>query len=391
MPDAVATVARTREAVEALRPVWSAMAIADIDSDIDYFLAVAGNAEQVISPFVVHIRRTGAPDLLIAARLENLPVRLRLAYWTFASMTVRAIVVTFGGVLGARNRDDEILAATQLQRLLDEGAADLVLMRNVDPKGTLHAAVASIAGWMRRSRAQAVDRVWAASLPDTLDTFLADRSAKSRSSFRREDRLLRAELGDSLKLRLFRHAGEFDELCRDMAVVSARTYQGGLGAGFSNTPMERALVALGLGNDSYRCWMLYDGARPIAFWAGAGYRGVFYPTTPGFDPDYGRLSVGRFTMFRMIEDLCADPSIVRIAFGRGDAQYKTEYAAPAGQAADVWLAAARPRPLLAVGALSLTALINDRGRRWAGGFDSGQRLKALWRRQIARRSRDRTA
>lgn len=388
MPEAIVTVARSREAVEALRDVWSAMTITDIDSDIDYFLAVADNAEQVVSPFVVRIRRVGAPDVLVAARLENLPVRLRLAYWTFARVTVRAIVVAFGGVLGARDRDDESLAVSRLQRLLDAGAADLILMRNVDPDGALYAAVAGAAGGMRLARAQPAERVWETILPDTLEAFLAERSAKSRSSFRREEKLLRAELGDRLKLRLFRHAGEIDALCRDMAAVSARTYQAGLGAGFGDTPMERALVALGLGNGSYRCWMLYDGERPVAFWAGMGYRGVFYPATPGFDPDYSRLSVGRFTMFRMIEDLCADPSIARIAFGRGDAQYKSEYATPAGLAADVWLAAPRLWPVLVTGALSLTARLNDACRRWAGGAGPAARLKVLWRRRLARRARN---
>ena len=391
MADALVTIADSRAAVEALRPVWEAAPAADIDSDIDYFLAVAENAEQVVSPHVVRIRRAGLPDILVVARLENLPVRLQLAYWTFARVRLRAIVVTFGGVIGTRGAEDEALVMRELRRLLDAGAADLLLMRNVDPRGTLHDAARRIAAGIRRAHAQPVDHLWAMSLPATLDALLAGRSAKSRSSFRREDRLLREEFGNRLTLRRFQRPDELDELCRDMERVSARTYQAGLGAGFANSPMERALVSLGLAKGRYRCWMLYAGERPIAFWAGAAHGGTFFPGTPGFDPDHARHSIGRYTMFRMIEDLCADPAVSRIDFGRGDAQYKTEYAAVTRQATDVWLAARRPWPVAVVGLLSLAGLANRHGRRWSESLDLSRRLKALWRRRLAGRSQNRAA
>lgn len=386
MPEPSVTIARTREAVEALREVWAASKIADIDCDIDYFLAVAGSAEQVIGPYVVHISRPDAPDILVAARLENLPVRLGLAYWNTTRVRMRAIVVAFDGILGARGPDDEAIAIATLRGLIDGGAADLLLMRNVDPHSTLHEAATNGVNALRLALAQPVDRLWAASLPGTFDAFLSTRSAKSRSSFRREDRLLNEEFGELLRLRRFERPGELEELCRDMERVAARTYQAGLGAGFANSPMERALVSLGLDKGVYRCWMLYVGERPVAFWAGMSQGSTFYPTTPGFDPDFTKHSIGRYTMFRMIEDLCADERISRISLGRGDAKYKTEYAAVTRMATDVWLAARRPLPMMLVGALSLTATINRHGRRVAENLKWSGHLKSSWRRRLAAKS-----
>lgn len=387
MHDPIVTVAKTPEAVEALREVWNGIDVVNLDADIDYFLTVAGNADQVISPYVVHIQRSDLPDILVVARLENLPVRYKLAYWTFFRVTLKAIVVTFDGVLGARDPDDQAVAMATLRRLMDDGAADLILMRNVDVGGGLHAAAVGPVSGIRLARALPVDRLWETQLTGTLDAFLLERrSAKSRSSFRREDRLLHEEFGDRLKLRRFQRADEMEELCRDMEFLSTRTYQHGLGAGFSNSGMQRALVSLGLRAGNYRCWMLYVDDRPIAFWAGTAHGQSFFPSTPGFDPDYSRHSIGRYTMFRMFEDLCADEAITRIDFGRGDAQYKMEYAQVRAEATDVWIAARRLRPILAVNALSIAALANGRGRRWVENLHFGRRLKTLWRRRLAKRA-----
>jgi len=382
MADASVTIANTPEAVEALREVWSGLAVKDIDSELDYFLTVAANAKQVLSPYVVHVRRGAQPDLLVVARLENLPVPLKVAYWNLGSARLKAIVVTFKGVLGTCGRDDEALVMTELHRLLDQGAADVLLMRNVDIPGSLHAAVVGSVAGLRLARAQPVDRLWTIPLPASLDMFLADRSAKSRRSFRKEDRVLHEKFGDRLRLRRFRRPEEIDELCRDMERVSARTYQRGLGAGFSNSQMDRALIAHGLAKGSYRCWMLYAQERPVAFWAGFAHGCTFFAVTPGFDPDYAKLSIGRYTMFRMIEDLCEDPSISQVDFGRGDAQYKEEYATVSGQATDVWLAARRVWPILVINALSVSSMVNRQGKSWIVRFNATHRIRTILRRRL---------
>jgi CelD/BcsL family acetyltransferase involved in cellulose biosynthesis len=361
------------------------MDVEDIDSDLDYFLAVATNLRHVISPYVVHIQRPSLPDLLVVARLENLPVRIRLAYRTVASITLRAIVVTFDGVLGARGPEDEKLAMASLRELMEGGAAELILMRNVDPLSSLHAAATRPVARLRLARNLPPDRLWEAEIPQSMDAFLAGRSSKSRSSFRREDRLLQKEFGETLKVRRFRSIDEMDELCRDMEAVSSLTYQHGLGAGFTNSPMQRALISLGMEKGRYCCWMLYAEGRPVAFWSGTAHNGTFFVNTPGFDPALARHSVGRYTMFRMIEDLCADPTISRMDLGRGDAQYKAEYGKVRGDATDIWVAARHLRPIMAVNALSLAGAANSRARRWIINLQVDRRIRTLWRRRLANR------
>lgn len=383
------SIATTREAVEALSGLWRQLAVPDIDAELDYFLAVAENAPQVVSPYVIRISHDDGPDMLVVARLENLPMRLRLGYWNLGGPVMRAIVVSFDGVLGARSREDELLAMQELRRLLDLGEADLLLMRNVGRQAGLAAAARQGVGKLRLAHGQPVERRWMAHLPGSLEAFLSSRSAKSRSSYRREDRLLHAAFAERLRMHRFRLPEELDELCRDMERVSALTYQHALGAGFTAGDMGRALVSLGLRKGTYRCWMLYLDDRPISFWAGMAHGDTFYPTTPGFDPRYGEFSVGRYTMFRMVEDLCLEPGLARIDFGRGDAQYKTEYAIVSNEVSDVWVAARRSRPILVVSALSILAFVNRQGRRIAENRNWSVRMKSFWRRRLVSRAEER--
>ncbi len=377
------TIATTLEEVEALRDVWKSLPVDDIDSDIDYYMTVVRHADQVIRPHVVHIRQDGGADLLAVARLENLPVPFRFGYRRLGSTTLRAIVVTFGGILGARNKYEEEVVLRHLMKDLDKGVADLILMRNVDVDSTLYATALAATGWARRAHAQPVSRRWMAVIPDSMERFLETRSAKTRGNLRRHDNQLRTEYAGRLELRHLDHPEDATELFRDMEAVAAKTYQRGLGVGFSGTPMQCALVKLGLDRGWYRTWMLYIDDRPVAFWSGFGYGGTFQIGTPGFDPDMSKLSIGRFTMLRMLEDLCADPAISELDFGHGEAEYKSSFGRAVRSESEVMLAASRPWPTLVMLAVSSLSFANNLVRRLVENSEWGRRLKAGWRRRMA--------
>lgn len=382
-PAASITVATTLDEVEKLRGVWTAMPVTDIDSDIDYFLTVVKHAEQVVGPHVLHIRRDDQPDLMAVARLENFPVTFRLGYRVLARIRLRAVVVTFSGILGARSRADEELVLHHLCQSLHEGRAELLLMRNVDVDSTLHTAAMATAPWICRAHGLPVTRRWMASIPDTLDAFLGDRSAKTRSTLRRQDRQLREQFGDRMRLRRFGHHKDMDELCRDMDEVASRSYQRGLGVGFSGGPMQLALVDLCLRHGWHHTWMLYLDARPVAFWTGTAYAGTYAIGTPGFDPEHARDSVGRFTMFRMIEDLCADPGISLLDYGQGEAEYKSAFGRSMRRESDVLLAARRPKAVLVLLAQSASSALNNMGRRLIERSAWARKLKVAWRRRAS--------
>jgi len=372
-------VARTVEEVEGLRGEWEAAGVSDIDSDIDYFLTVVKNAPGVVRPHVVLIRRPGRPSLLAVARLELLGVPLAVGYRTVARPQVRAVVVSFGGLVGVAGAGDEQLLAGELRRALDSGEADLLLVRKADVGGTVRDAVAGGVSWARRSHAQPVTRRWVAPVPDSFEVFLTHRRGRTRQKLRRYARVLERSYGEGLRVRRFEQPAEMAELCRDLEAVAARTYQRGLGAAYSGSPLDLGLIELGLRRGWYRAWMLYLNGKPVAFWTGTAYAGTFTTGTPGYDPQHTKDRVGTYTMLKMVEDLCAAADVRWLNFGPGDAEYKAAYGTPERAEADIFVVRRGLRPVtvsLTAGALSQ---VNSWGRQLTQDTGWGRRLKRAWR------------
>lgn len=372
-------VARSVEEVEQLRPVWASLPVRDIDSDIDYYLTVVRTSHRSIGPYVIHLQGEQRRDIIVVARLENWVLPIRLGYFALRSITCRTLVVSFDGFLGARTRKDFDLAAAALRRSLDAADADMVFIGHVPTEGELARAGETVVPWVRRKHGHTVTRRWTTDLPATFEELLGRRSAKTRQSLRHADKQMRKRFGGRLRLRRFDRSDEFEELCSDMTAVAERSYQARLGVSFSGSPMQTALLRLGLEKGWHRTWMVYIDDRPTAFWTGIGYAGSFFVGTPGFDPDYARYSIGRFTMLRMLEDLCADPTIERVDYGQGEAEYKAAFGRAEHWEKDLVISSARLRPLALLTALSLITLLDNAIKRAA--------LRLNWHRQIKTRLR----
>jgi len=379
------TIARTVEAVEALRDVLESAPVDRIDADVDYFLAVVGHRDEVVRPHVVVLSRPGRPDAIAVARLEELPLEARFGYRVVARPRVRCLHVVAGGLIGVD--DDE--TAERLLRVLDaalrDGEADVLHLSSVPLGGLVEATAGRVVPRWRRDPVPEETARWTADIPDSLDGFLAARSKNTRENVRRYGRrFLRDFEEDRLSVRVFGDdAGELDALCADLEAVAALTYQRGLGVGFADDKLQRALMRLGMQRGTYRAWVLYIDGRPVAFWDGQSYRGTFGIGSPGFDPAFSEQRIGTWLQMRMIEDLCADPDITTLDYGAGDAQYKRSFADHRIEQTDTLLFAPRPRAMRANAVRGGVAAASRVGKRVLGDSDMGQRLKRAWRRRAA--------
>lgn len=373
-------VARTIEAVEALRPVWASLNVPNIDADIDYFLTVVKELPSAVRPHVIHIRADDR-DMLMVARIEDMHLPLKLGYSTLAQVRLRGLILSFDGILGARGRADEALAFAKLRDALACGDADLLIARNLDLAGDRLAAAISVNHWLLRGHGQVPSHRWVIDVSESLEAFLARRTASTRKKLRREERELFKHFEGDVELRCFRDPDDLDEACRDMTAVAAVTYQHKLGAAFSGVALDRALLQLGLKMGWSRVWMLYCAGRPVAFWPGTAYAQVFAVGTPGFDPVYSDYAVGRFSMIRMIGDLSRDSSVKMMDFGQGEAEYKSRFGQALRLERDMMVAAPRPWPVVVLWIHSLFTLANEGARQMAHSFKWIGHLKTAWRRR----------
>jgi CelD/BcsL family acetyltransferase involved in cellulose biosynthesis len=153
---------------------------------------------------------------------------------------------------------------------------------------------------------------------------VASLGKRTRSKLRGLERRFRDEIS-AVSTRRFDRVADVDEAMVEMERVAAQTWQRQLGGGFHPTAAERALYDLAASRDAFRAWVLYDGARPIAFLNGLIHDGVFAGRFMGYHPAYARLGPGVYLFSQLIGELCDDARIQHYDLGPGDSDFKRRF------------------------------------------------------------------
>jgi CelD/BcsL family acetyltransferase involved in cellulose biosynthesis len=336
-------VARTLEDVETLRPAWERLAGEHINSDVDFFLAHARHAPQVIRPHVVLLEEAGEPTGLAVARLESARSPTRLGYAMVFNPHVRSLTVVYGGLLSQDSNVGRLIDA--VKGSLAPGEADVVRIRMLRLGSRAYDVARGDAPFLRREHFRKPVTHWRSTVPGSFDEFLAARSKERRRHVRRYARRLEESCGGEVEVRRLHSRGELDRLFADTFEVYQRTYQATLGVGFSRGELNRRLTETCMDRGWFRGYVLYLHGKPVAFWHGNIYAGVFWSVATGFDPAYGDTRPGTYLLMRLIEDLCGDESVRTIDFGFGDAEYKSHFGDESWLEEDVAVFEPRPKPV----------------------------------------------
>jgi CelD/BcsL family acetyltransferase involved in cellulose biosynthesis len=316
-------VARTLEDVEKLRPAWEKLKGGHINSDIDFFLTHVRHAPQVIRPHVVLLEEDGEPTGVAIARLESARSPTRLGYAMVFNPHVRSLTVVYGGLLAQDANVGKLVDA--VRGTVAPGEADVVRIRMLRLGSRAHEVAGEDVPFLRREHFRKPVTHWRSTVPGSLEEFLAARSKERRRHVRRYARRLEESCGGKVEVGRLHSRAELERLFDDTFEVYRRTYQATLGVGFSRGALNRRLTETCMDRGWFRGYVLYLGGRPVAFWHGNVYGGVFWSLATGYDPAYGDTRPGTYLLMRLIEDLCADESVHTIDFGFGDAEYKSHF------------------------------------------------------------------
>ena len=221
-------------------------------------------------------------------------------------------------------------------------------------------------------------------LPTSFEEFVASRSSNTRWRIRRDARRLAEAFGDELRVEIVRDPSGLDRLVESADRVARTTYQRALGAGFADTPEQRALAAVGLEHGWVRGYLLRLRDEPIAYWLCSTWRDTMLIRTAGFDTAFAELRVGLFLLMRVIEDAIDDPALRVLDFGPGDAAYKQQFSSQSREERNtiVFAPTLRGRRLNASRTLILAPA---RGvRRVLDETGLTDRVRARWRRGAVR-------
>jgi CelD/BcsL family acetyltransferase involved in cellulose biosynthesis len=319
------SIARSVEEVEALRPLWTRMHRASLQSDIDYFLTVERHHPEAVRPHVIAVHSSAGESSLLAGHLMRRRLDHRLGPWASYRPWVRAISIS-RGVVGKPTVNELCVALEAIRGELGAGV-DVVLLHNLDPGSTLHeAAVTVFPAWSRQRWSPHKVR-WDRAVGPVADEVLALRSRSTRQNVRRTQRRIARDFGHRAEMRIYSQPADAETLFRDIDTVAAKTYQTKSRPIFRDNDLERSLVALGLEKGWFRAYLLYLEDLPVAFWTGYSYAGVFgWRGVTGYDPAYRGYGVGKYLLAALLEDLARDPEVTHFSLGPGDIPYKRRFA-----------------------------------------------------------------
>lgn len=351
------------------------------DPDPEFFATVVGALPGVVRPHVVQVARPGRDPLVIVARLEDVELETKAGYRTVLRPRLRCLTVVNGGVEGVETAEDAAAALALLRSALSRGEADVLRFLGLPTDSTLYRAATTIPPWLCRDHAAVPQPHWRVSVPDTLEDFLGARSRNTRQNVNRYRKRFEKEYGGRLELR--RYGAGLDEdlerLCADLETVAAKSYQRGLGVGFTGDELQRRLMELGLRRGRYLAWVLDIDGTPSAFWDGTLHAGTFFIGSPGYDPAFARHRIGTWLQMRMMEDLCARGDVTALDYGMGDAQYKRSYGDECWMDAVVHVFAATPRGLRANAGRTAVNGATRTARRVLARIGAEDRVKRIWR------------
>jgi CelD/BcsL family acetyltransferase involved in cellulose biosynthesis len=378
------TLARTIHEVERLRSVWSDLQGNAVTSDLDYYLEVLRHGESVERPHVALLERPGRGMGIVVARLETVQLVSKVGYKVIARPRVRALRVAYGGLLGEAAGELAPEAVAELRGALQRNEADIILFPNLRTDGAVFAQATESPSFMLRQHGFEHKVHRRLHLPESFAAFLASLSGSTRQGIRRNERRLLNTFGDELSLRSFDRPEDVEAFFASATPVARETYQGSLGVAVRGDELELSLTRLAAQKGWFRARVLHLGDRPIAFWHGYAYRGVFQTHVPGYLPEYRDLNVGTYVLMRLLEDLCADPSVHVLDFGFGDAEYKRRFGNESWQEADVTVFAPTFKGVR-VNAVRTAILAGNRLGKRILGSDRVARAKRAWRSQLTKR------
>ncbi len=344
------TVARTAGEVDVLRNVWNRFDREAVNADIDYHLMLVERSPEAVRPHVLLVEGDGDAAALVIGRIEDVRLPLKVGYATALQPRLRALTISYGGVLGTSDSEMSDAVITQALATLARREADVARFRGLRVDSALHRTARARPGLLARDVLGVQSPRWRARLGESYEDYLTRRSGKTRANMRRYGRRFEEAFPDAIEFRLFREPTDLDRLLEDSSVVYARTYQHGLGVGFSDSGIEREVTTFALARGWFRGFVLYVEGRPSAFWHGIRYGRVFTTGATGYDPAFRDHRIGTYVLGRMVEELSREDGLELIDFGSGDAEYKSHFGDDRWLEEDVFVWATRARPVAVNGA-----------------------------------------
>lgn len=381
--------ARSVQEVEFLREAWVAWG-GHRDSDIDFVLMIIASYPEALRPHVIGLYRDGKPDAILIGRLEQKPLAFRVGYLNFFRKRVRCLTFVYGALRGNASPENAKLFVSEIMNSLKHREADVALLEFVPIESPLYHSALTAPGFFSRDTSPLLQAHDVMLVPNSIEEVYRRMSSDRRIELRRRIRKLESHAAGKQRIVCYRFAREMDDLFRDIEHIAKKTYQRGLGAGFSDTDVVRQRLGLAARLGWLRANVLYLGDRPIAFWVGMLYGQTFVSEYMGYDPEFRRLSPGMVLIMRVIEGFCAranGDNVRELDFGLGHAEYKAALCSKNWREGSVFIFSPSVTGVLLKVLRTVAQQVDRSARAVLARTAFSPRLKRLWRDGLSKHAR----
>ncbi len=306
--------------LENLRPIWKSWP-GTRDSDLDVLSSAVRSRGNGCRPHVIVLARNARPDAILIGLSERKKIPVKLGHITICQPEVNVLEFVHGGLRGATSTENCIAILRQVMRSLDQGEADLALLKQLDVRSPLYSSALKLQPFLVRDCFHC-DARWLMNFPKGLDAFLSSLCRSQRSKLRRKYKKLLDYFVGRLEVRQFRSVADLETAISAIEGIARKSdKRRRFGWGFSDTPQIREQMAVAAEKGWLRIYVLYLEDKPAAFWMGTLYDRSLQADHVGYDPAWSEFSPGIFLLLTILEDL-RDADIETVDFGAGSSQLK---------------------------------------------------------------------
>jgi hypothetical protein len=367
--------------IEAVRDFWMKHQTHP-NCDIDFYLKIVSSHSTVLRPHVLVLYRGEKPQALLAGRLDQSSVDLKLGYKKIFGLQTPTLTFLHGGLMGEKTPENCAEFVRSIVRSLAKGEAPAAYFNHIRTDGPLFAELQKVPESECHSSFLTRNNHRGMTLAKNAEDFLRLLSSKERNNQKRRTKRLQEEFGERIRLECYRSPSDLEVLVRDINAVAQKTYQRTLGVGFEDSPQNREQLQTGLAHGWMRAYVLYLADQPCAFWMGNVYSTSFYSGFTGYDPAYSKCSPGMYLLLKALERLCsenADGHVCTADFGLGDAEWKVIIGNLEWQEAPVYLFSSQGRGYFLSLTQKATQTMDIAAKKLLTQTKVLARVKRLWR------------
>ncbi|MGH7978884.1 MAG: GNAT family N-acetyltransferase [Limisphaerales bacterium] len=370
---------RTLEEMAPLRDAWASFLWLPT-SDIDLIFSTLRVRPEIIRPHIIVVYSNLKPVALLAARLENGTLDLRIGYAAIAWTRVRRIAVFYGGLMGNTTPEITEIIVRQLMRSLCEEKAALLWWPGVGRGTDLHRLLDRNSPPFLRDRFARFVPHWTMTMPESMEELLQKRmNKKQRYNAKRAMQMVEKDFPGQVRYASFSTPDDVEEFFRNSFRIARTTYQWGLGAGFRGSLENKERLVLEATQGRLRGYLMFVKGEPVAFWICTLFNGTAFLNYTGYNPDFRNYEVGTALFLRMIGELCQE-YVRQLDFGQGSAFYKEQYGDSVLEEAKFCIFAPTIRGLVLGGLQSAMQGPVEFSRALLKRIGWEQKLKMVWRR-----------